>query len=95
MCEKALDMFASIYGATAGNVALMVKAVASVDVGGGLALKIIGKLKDGTFVKAFTAKGKLSSFLEAIPVRVILNDKTALLGAPRVAARQAALRGPA
>ena len=92
MCEKALDMFASIYGATAGNIALMLKAVAGVYVGGGIAPKIIEKLKDGTFMKAFTAKGRLSSLLEAIPVRVILNDKTALLGAARVAARHAAFR---
>jgi glucokinase len=91
LCEKALDMFASIYGAAAGNIALLVKAVAGVYVGGGIAPKIIEKLKDGTFMKAFTAKGRLSSLLEAFPVRVILNDKTALLGAARVAARQAAL----
>lgn len=95
MCEKALDMFASIYGAAAGNVALLLKATAGVYVGGGIAPKIIEKLKDGTFMKAFTAKGRLSSLLEAIPVRVILNDKTALVGAARVAARQAALRPPA
>jgi glucokinase len=94
-CEKALDMFASIYGATAGNIALMLRAVAGVYVGGGIAPKILDKLKDGTFMKAFTSKGRLSSLLEAIPVRVILNDKTALLGAARVAARKAALRGPA
>lgn len=91
LCEKSLDMFAGIYGATAGNFALMVKAVAGVYVGGGIAPKIIEKLKDETFMKAFTTKGRLSSLLEKIPVRVILNDQTALLGAARVAARQAAL----
>lgn len=87
LCEKALDMFASIYGAAAGNMALMLKATAGVYVGGGIAPKIIDKLRDGTFMKAFKEKGRLSSLLEAIPVRVILNDKTALLGASRVAAR--------
>jgi glucokinase len=93
MCEKALDMFAGIYGATAGNIALLMKAVAGVYVGGGIAPKIIEKLKDGAFLRAFTDKGRLSSLLEAIPVRVIMNDKTALLGAARVAARQSIL-GP-
>lgn len=88
MCEKALDMFAGIYGATAGNIALLTKALAGVFVGGGIAPKIIEKLKDGTFMRAFIDKGRLSSLLEAIPVRVIMNDKTALLGAARVAARQ-------
>ena len=92
LSEKALDMFAGIYGATAGNIALLMKAVAGVYVGGGIAPKIIEKLKDGTFMKAFTDKGRLSSLLEAIPIRVIMNDKTALLGAARVAARQSTLR---
>lgn len=86
LCVKALDMFAGIYGAVAGNVALQLKAIAGVYVGGGIAPKIIEKLKDGTFMKAFTDKGRLSSLLEAMPVRVIMNDKTALLGAARVAA---------
>jgi glucokinase len=92
LCEKALDMFASIYGATAGNIALLMKAVAGVYVGGGIAPKIIDKLIDGSFMRAFTDKGRLSSLLEPIPVRVIMNDKTALVGAARVAARQSTLR---
>jgi glucokinase len=92
LSEKALDLFVSIYGATAGNIALMVKAVAGIYVGGGIAPKIIVKLKDGTFMKAFTAKGRLAPLLEAIPVCVILNDKTALLGAARLASRQVTTR---
>jgi glucokinase len=88
LCAKALDMFACIYGAAAGNVALSLKAVAGVYIGGGIAPKIIEKLEDGTFMKSFAAKGRLRSLLEAIPVRVIMNDKTALLGAARVAARR-------
>ncbi len=90
LCVKALDMFAGIYGAVAGNVALQLKAIAGVYVGGGIAPKIIDKLTDGTFMKAFTDKGRLSSLLEAVPVRVIMNDKTALLGSARVAAKQIA-----
>lgn len=90
LCVKALDMFTAIYGAVAGNVALQLKAVGGVYVGGGIAPKIIDKLKDGTFVRAFIDKGRLTSMLEAIPVRVIMNDKTALLGAARVAAKRVA-----
>ena len=86
MCVKALDMFAAIYGATAGNVALTLKATSGVYIGGGIAPKISEKLKDGTFIGAFMDKGRLSSLVATIPVRVILNDKTALLGAARVAA---------
>jgi glucokinase len=83
---RALDLFTAIYGATAGNLALMLKATGGMYLGGGIAPKILAKLKEGTFIKAFLSKGRLSSLLEAVPVRVIMNDKTALLGAARVAA---------
>ncbi len=81
ICEKALDMFVSAYGAEAGNLALKVLAVGGLYVGGGIAPKIIEKLKDGTFMKAFTDKGRLSQLLINTPVRVILESRTALLGA--------------
>jgi glucokinase len=60
-------------------------ATGGVFVGGGIAPKIVTKLAAGTFMAAFTAKGRLRPLLEAMPVRVILNDKTALLGAARYA----------
>ena len=81
LCEKALDLFTSIYGAAAGNLALQVMAVGGVFIGGGIAPKIIWKLKDGTFMKAFRDKGRLSRIVSQIPVRVIMNERTALLGA--------------
>ena len=87
LCVKALDLFVSIYGAQAGNLALTFKATGGVYVGGGIAPKIIDKLKDGTFVNAFKDKGRLSSFVAATPVHVIMNPKTALLGAANFAAR--------
>jgi len=83
---KALDMFISIYGAEAGNLALKVVATGGVFVGGGIAPKLIAKLNGPTFLNAFWAKGRVSPLLRDIPVRVITNDKTALLGAGRVAA---------
>ena len=91
LCVKTLDMFVSFYGAEAGNLALKTMAVGGVYVGGGIAPRIISKLKDPTFMKSFTAKGRMSELLEAIPVRVILNDRTALLGAARCAAMDAGL----
>ena len=81
LCVKALDLLVSIYGAAAGNLALQVMAVGGVYIGGGIAPKIIWKLKDGTFMKAFKDKGRLSRIVAQIPVRVILNERTALLGA--------------
>jgi glucokinase len=88
MCAQALDLFVAVYGAFAGNVALVLKAIGGVYIGGGIAPKILEKLKDGTFIGAFMEKGRMSSLVATIPVRVILNDKTALLGAARVAAEK-------
>jgi glucokinase len=68
--------------------ALKVMATGGVYLGGGIAPKIIAKLKGPLFMNAFTAKGRMKPLLQAIPVRVILNPRVALLGAARYAARQ-------
>ena len=94
LCEKALDMFVSAYGAEAGNLALKVLSVGGLYVGGGIAPRILEKLKDGSFIKAFTDKGRLSQLLVNMPVRVILESRTALMGAAAYAeARAAELSG--
>jgi glucokinase len=85
LCVQALDLFVSIYGAEAGNLALKGMATGGVYLGGGIAPKILPKLQAPAFMRAFTAKGRSTKLLEAMPVRVILNDKTALLGAGRLA----------
>ena len=85
LCVKALDLFVSVYGAEAGNLALKIMATGGVYVGGGIAPKIIKKLTDGAFVRSFIDKGRFRRLMEGIPVRVIMNDKTALLGAARYA----------
>ena len=81
LCIRALDLFVSIFGAEAGNLALKVNATAGVFLGGGIAPRIIKKLKGPNFMAAFTAKGRMRALLKAVPVCVILNDLTALLGA--------------
>lgn len=83
---QALDIFVSLYGAEAGNLALKVLATGGVYVGGGIAPKIIRKLSSSAFMKSFAAKGRIGALLKDIPVRVITNDRAALLGAGRVAA---------
>jgi glucokinase len=94
ICEKALDMFVSVYGAEAGNLALKVLSVGGLYVGGGIAPRILEKLKDGTFMKAFVDKGRLSQLLINMPVRIILDSRAALLGAAAYAeARAAELSG--
>jgi glucokinase len=90
ICEKALDMFVSAYGAEAGNMALTLLSVGGVYIGGGIAPRILEKLKDGAFMKAFTDKGRLSQLLINMPVRVILDSRAALLGAAAYAEVRAA-----
>jgi glucokinase len=90
ICSKALDMLVSVYGAEAGNLALKVLSVGGLYVGGGIAPRILEKLKDGTFMKAFTDKGRLSQLLINMPVRIILDSRAALLGAAAYAEARAA-----
>ncbi len=84
-CVKALDRFVSIFGAVAGNVALTGMAAGGVYLGGGIPPKILSKLKDGSFMRAFANKGRFQSLLEKIPVQVVLNDRAALIGAAHYA----------
>ena len=86
LSAKALDMFMSIYGARAGNVALSFMATGGVYLGGGIAPRIVDKLASGSFMRAFADKGRLSPLLSRIPVFVILDDLTALRGAAEIAA---------
>ena len=85
VCVRALDMMVSIYGAEAGNLALKLLATGGIYVGGGIAPRILEKLQAGPFLEALDAKGRFSELLSRIPVHVILNDRTALLGAARLA----------
>jgi glucokinase len=86
LCHQAIELFVSLYGAEAGNLALTIMATGGVYLGGGIAPKIISKLKEPVFMNAFTAKGRMRPLLQDIPVKVIMNPKTALLGAARHAA---------
>ena len=90
---QALDMFVSIYGAEAGNLALKALAVGGILIGGGIAPKIRAKLEDGTFMSAFRDKGRLSGMMATIPVHLVLEPRAALLGAAAVA--RSLLSGPA
>lgn len=85
LCMEALDLFVSIMGATAGNLALTGLTTGGIYLGGGIPPKILPKLRDGVFMEAFTAKGRFEGLMREIPVSVILNDRTALLGAARCA----------
>ncbi len=81
ICRRTLELFISILGAEAGNLALKLLSTGGVYLGGGIPPRILTVLQQGAFMDAFLHKGRLSHVLAPMPVRVILNPKTALLGA--------------
>jgi glucokinase len=85
LCVAALDLFTTVYGAEAGNLALKVLAVGGVYLGGGIGPRFRRKLEDGTFMAAFRSKGRFTELMDAMPVHLVLEPRTALLGAARVA----------
>jgi glucokinase len=89
IATRALDLFAEHYGAIAGNVALTFAATGGVALAGGIAPKIESRLTDGRFLDAFLDKGRLRSYVEAIPVSIILNDRAGLMGAALIALQRA------
>ena len=89
ICEQALDIFCTYYGSEAGNLALKYLATGGVYVGGGIAVKILDKLKSSDFIQAFNRKGRMSALLAGIHVAVILNEHAGLIGAARAAAMAA------
>lgn len=89
LCKQALTLFCKLYGAEAGNLALKTLATGGVFVAGGIAPRILDALKDGTFRDAFLDKGRMRVLLEQMPVNVVLDTESGLLGAAALAARKA------
>ena len=87
ICREALDRWLSAFGAVAGNLALIGLARAGLYIAGGIAPKVLPRLKDGPFLGSFLAKGRFRDLLSKIPVKVVLNPHAALLGAAHHAAR--------
>jgi glucokinase len=81
VCVEALDLWTNIYGAEAGNLALKVLALGGVYVAGGIAVKILPKMKDGTFFNAFKDKWHFEKMLLNVPVSIVLNESAPLIGA--------------
>lgn len=89
LCIETLDHFVRLYGAEAGNLALKIMSRGGLYLGGGIAPKILPLLQRGGFIAAFLHKGRMRPLLEAMPVKVILNDRAALFG-PALRAAQLA-----
>jgi glucokinase len=92
ICDQALTVFVSIYGAETGNCALNFMATGGVFVGGSIAAKIVPRMKDPGFMQAFLDKGRMSSLLEAMPVKIVLNDNSGMIGAARFTLIEKAFR---
>jgi len=89
LSEKALDIWISVYGAEAANLALKVMATGGLFLAGGISPKVLAKLKGPQFMEAFLAKGRLKPLVESVPVQVVTNEKAGLLGAARCASVRA------
>lgn len=83
LCRATLETFVSIIGAKCGNLALTVLSTGGVYLGGGIPRRIVPALQSDVFMQAFLHKGRLSGVLAKMPIHIILNNKTALLGAAR------------
>lgn len=87
VCVQTLDLWTSIYGSEAGNLALKALALGGVFVAGGIAPKILPKMRDGAFLLAFRQKEKFEEMLSHVPVRIVLNQEAPMLGAAAEAER--------
>jgi glucokinase len=87
LANQTLDLFVDIYGAQAGNLALIAGATGGVYIAGGIAPRIISRLTDGRFMRAFRSKGKMSPYVETIPVQVVTRPEVGLIGAALAATR--------
>ncbi len=94
VCVQTLDLWVSMYGAEAGNLALKVLARGGVWVAGGIAVKIQKKMEDGTFFRAFCAKEKFAELLAQIPIYMVLNEEAPLIGALSQAMKAAGIQLP-
>jgi glucokinase len=84
-CIRACRLFTSIYGSEAGNLTLKFLAAGGVFIGGGIAPHLLEFFKEGKFIQSFSDKGRFSSLLMKTPIKIVLNEKTALIGAARYA----------
>jgi glucokinase len=87
LSEKTLSMFIETYGAEAGNLALKLLPYGGLYIAGGIAAKILPLMQDGSFLHAFTQKGRMNSLMKRVPVHIVLNPQVGLIGAALCASR--------
>lgn len=94
IADLALDLFVSVYGAVAGNLALITLPYGGLYLAGGITPKIIDRVRGGRFLTAFNDKGRMSALTTTIPVKVVTNPLVGLHGALRAAHESTAVRRP-
>ena len=92
ICDQSMTIFVSIYGAETGNVALNFLSTGGIFIGGSVAAKNVSKMKDPIFMESFLDKGRMVDLLKEIPVTIVLNDDSGLIGAARYTLIQKAFR---
>ena len=92
ICDQTLSIFVSIYGAETGNCALNFLSTGGIFIGGSVAAKIVPKMKDPIFMESFLDKGRMESLLKEIPVTIVLNDDSGIIGAARYTLIEKAFR---
>src|ERR1700681_397741 len=83
ICDQALSIFVSVFGAEAGNCALNFMSTGGIFIGGSIAAKIIRKMNDPVFLESFLDKGRMGTILKDMPVKIVANDDCGIIGAAR------------
>jgi glucokinase len=94
LCERAVSVFVSVFGAETGNCALRYMTTGGIFIGGVIASKVVANTKNSVFMDAFLDKGRMADLLREMPVKIILNDDCGLIGAARYTLVQKAFGGP-
>src|ERR1700704_2362849 len=92
ICDRALSIFVSVFGAETGNCALNFMSTGGIFIGGSIAVKIIRKMNDPVFLESFLDKGRMGTILKDMPVKIVANDDSGIIGAARYTLVQKAFR---
>jgi glucokinase len=92
ICDQTMSLFVSIYGAETGNCALYLMSTGGIFIGGSIAAKNVNRMKDPAFMQSFLAKGRMTQLLQQMPVKIVLNDDSGIIGAARYTLIQKAFR---
>ncbi|MGC1448742.1 MAG: glucokinase [Candidatus Sulfotelmatobacter sp.] len=92
ICDQALSIFVSVFGAETGNCALNFMSTGGIFIGGSIAAKLVPKMKDPLFLESFLDKGRMEAILKDMPVKIVANDDCGMIGAARYTLIEKAFR---